>query len=128
MASSLSSAAPPPPPIFEEALLSGGSTSELVLNANGSILLDHQAVSRTARGWSCFILYLPMLLYSLPCLSYLLLTSTPTHYPYCISSTHYYLQEPVTVQRFLCSKPLRSEVSTRKGESIELFCCVKLLL
>ena len=46
MASSLSSAAPPP--IIEEALLSGGSNSEFVLNANGSILLDHKGVSRTA--------------------------------------------------------------------------------
>ena len=56
MASSLSLSSAAPPPIFEEALLSGGSNSEFVLNANGSILLDHKAVSRTACDGE-FVLY-----------------------------------------------------------------------
>jgi len=109
--SSSSSAAAALPAIFEEeALLSGGSNSEFVLNADGSILIDHKGVSRES-----IVLPISYSLDSQPCL---LIYMHNIHYSFIIYHLHihFYSQEPVTVQRFLCTKPLRSEVSTRKGE------------
>ena len=53
---------------METAASAAASEKELVLNADGTLLIDHKG-------------------------------------------------KPVTVERFLCTKPLRAEVSTRKGES-----------
>ena len=76
--------------------------TDFVLNADGSILIDHKGVSRIVR-------YLNIV-FSITSIE--LQLTLLQHY--CISPTT--SQEAVSVQRFLCTKPLRSEVSTRKGK------------
>ena len=78
-----------------EAAASGRSgETEFVVEADGSVLYDHKGVSES--HWCCFFLS-----------SFELMTIHARH-----KSS---MQRPVTVGRYLCTKPLRAEVSTRKG-------------
>ena len=87
----------------------GGRTdTDFISNADGSILCDHKGVRRATN----LIIGSNDLPYGE---SDIIFAHPYSQFPAVISLP--FLQNPVTVERYLSTKPLRSEVSSRKGEA-----------
>lgn len=86
----------------------GRSDTDFISNADGSILCDHKGVRRATNliiGSNDLPYVESDIIFAHPYSQFLAVISLP------------FLQNPVTVERYLSTKPLRSEVSSRKGEA-----------